>query len=404
MTPKFKYYYLIRPNLDTHLQFYLGWVREAQRRNISMKLIVFLPLRYYVKNYNKVKKAKKEQFVIIIPVIARMSNTITFLYFAFQLLISKKVIIHLRKAKLSPVLKNVFSRKLFIVKDFEGDPKLELEYLIENPYKKNFYRKQINSLQQALYHQHESISNCDLVMCVNDNLRSLMVSRYPDQSHKFRVLPTGVDLTRFYFNEEERNSLREKLGINDKFVFIFAGNLFYSWQNISKTLKIFKEFKADKPDSFFILLTSERDMDIASEFIESIGIQSDSFILDNVPNSEVRNYLNASDIGILLRDNHEMNKVAEPGKIGEYVACGLPIIITESTTINSKRIESSGQALTINPKDDIKVITVHIKLFLENLGRVNTIKRASFAKENAIYFANNEFGETYKQLLESLTK
>lgn len=49
----------------------------------------------------------------------------------------------------------------------------------------------------------------------------------------------------------------------------------------------------------------------------------------SVSNEDVYKYLNASDFGILFRDDVIMNNVASPSKFAEYVLCGLPTIISK---------------------------------------------------------------------------
>ena len=55
----------------------------------------------------------------------------------------------------------------------------------------------------------------------------------------------------------------------------------------------------------------------------------DSILSFSVPFTEVPKYLNAADVAFLIRDNHEMNAVASPTKLAEYLSCGLPVISSE---------------------------------------------------------------------------
>ena len=64
------------------------------------------------------------------------------------------------------------------------------------------------------------------------------------------------------------------------------------------------------------------------EFINKFNLDKSDFRLTEVNNDEINGYLNASDIGIVLRDSHNMNRVVTSGKLLDYLACGLPIITT----------------------------------------------------------------------------
>jgi glycosyltransferase involved in cell wall biosynthesis len=43
-------------------------------------------------------------------------------------------------------------------------------------------------------------------------------------------------------------------------------------------------------------------------------------------------YLSAADIALFLRHNHTMNQVVTSGKLGEYLAAGLPVVTTGANT------------------------------------------------------------------------
>jgi hypothetical protein len=407
MKEKIKYFYCFRPQLNTHVQFYLGWVNEAKKRGVPIRLITFLPIHRYLKDIQKVKKLKKEEKVSIIPVIPGFKNIAMITYFLFQKLFSSKVVIHLKKVDPSPVfslLKRVTSNFKLII-DIEGDFESERDYLLEHPYKPGFYNRDIEFLAQNVTKQKSHIELSDTVISVNDNFRKLLSKRYPHYINKFQVLPTGVDTDRFYFNLDERISTRKKLNIEDKLVFIFTGNVYYSWQNISRTLEIFSMVKKRYKNAFFILLTRNVDIKIAGEFIKKYNIKSDDYILRNVPNEEVRAYLNAADIGVLLRHDHIMNRVASPGKIGEYVACGLKLLITPATTNHSDILAQTDQAILIENMDDDDEILNKIMVNINDTSITNSIKcRQQYSKENCQYYSNAGSGETYVNILKMNTR
>jgi hypothetical protein len=48
----------------------------------------------------------------------------------------------------------------------------------------------------------------------------------------------------------------------------------------------------------------------------------------SVPQSQVADYLVAADAGFLLRDASSVNRVSVPVKIGEYLAAGVPVVVS----------------------------------------------------------------------------
>ena len=67
----------------------------------------------------------------------------------------------------------------------------------------------------------------------------------------------------------------------------------------------------------------------------------------SVSNEDVYKYLNASDFGILFRDDVIMNNVASPSKFAEYVLCGLPTIISKGVGDFSELCEQEKLGIVV---------------------------------------------------------
>jgi glycosyltransferase involved in cell wall biosynthesis len=59
------------------------------------------------------------------------------------------------------------------------------------------------------------------------------------------------------------------------------------------------------------------------------GLAAEDVTVLGVPHHEVPRYLAAGDIGLLLREPSLVNAVASPVKFAEYLAAGLPVVLTE---------------------------------------------------------------------------
>jgi glycosyltransferase involved in cell wall biosynthesis len=89
------------------------------------------------------------------------------------------------------------------------------------------------------------------------------------------------------------------------------------------------------------------------EIVEA-GIDEQQTSVVSVPPQEVPRYLAASDVGLLLRDDSIVNRVASPVKFGEYLAAGLPVIITEGLGDYSDavRTHALGSVISLGDSDD----------------------------------------------------
>jgi len=95
-----------------------------------------------------------------------------------------------------------------------------------------------------------------------------------------------------------------------------------------------------KDDKFRILIITP-DADVFNELIPST--YREFFAVYSCGLREVNSYLNAADIGVMLRDNCLINKVASPVKFAEYSMSGLMVISNDAVdqvSINGVKIEN----------------------------------------------------------------
>jgi len=370
MSLKVKYYYFFRGTLATHVHFYKGWVDAARKRGLPVEMVTILSLRTWLDQRHLVKKYEAvDYFHILLALGGLFGHVLTFFFFAWACLCNDKVVVHLKKR--SPgsfdFLKRLFPNKLRYIIELEGDFEAEKEYLLEHPYKAGFYDNFINDAKRQAVDLKAMIANSDHVFVVAPALKQLLIGRYPQLGldSKISVIATGVDCERRFFSEELRTDFRKALGLEDKFVMIFIGNAYYSWQNVFRTIEIFKLVRNRLVrNAFLVLLIRQQDHCIVQEFIEELALAPDEYLLKQVPAEEITRYLNAADLGLLLRHEHLMNRVAAPGKFGEYVACGLPVMMTNGISNFSDMISDTDYAIVLDDMDDDNEIVVKIEPFL----------------------------------------
>ena len=70
------------------------------------------------------------------------------------------------------------------------------------------------------------------------------------------------------------------------------------------------------------------------------------------PHSEVMRYMSAADAGIIMRNDIVVNNVASPIKIGEYLGCGLPVILTRGIGDYSEAVSRAGIGIILDENND----------------------------------------------------
>lgn len=164
----------------------------------------------------------------------------------------------------------------------------------------------------------------DRFFCVSSKLKEYIIGQSDVLPDRITVIPTVVDTDFFYFDAGKREEMRNLLGVKNRFVFIYSGGA-TRWQVPDKIIDLFRNLKKNIPEAFLIFLTN--DIKEARGYFK--GMDQADFLVANAPYKEVPSYLNASDAGILIREENPVNRVASPTKFGEYLCCGLPVIITK---------------------------------------------------------------------------
>lgn len=160
------------------------------------------------------------------------------------------------------------------------------------------------------------------------------------------VIPSCVDRSIFYYDADARKQLRRQYGLTEETkVICYSGGLSV-WQKVERIIELLSQISATKPDFRFLFLTKEQKK--FREMVRASALPLEKCILTSVPHQDMRFYLSTADAGIIMRDDIPVNNVACPIKIGEYLGCGLPIIITRGIGDLSVQIATAGAGLLLD--------------------------------------------------------
>lgn len=234
--------------------------------------------------------------------------------------------------------------------------------------------------QLKIYQQQKNLKlvgpKSDGISCVSEQLRQYVLNNTQIDSSKIFVKHcfAGYEFT---FSREVRKRYREKLGLYDEdVVFLFVTGNDSKWQNTDVIVKSI----VDK--GYKILNLSKR------------KIELHNVINLYVPYSEVPNYLNAADIGIIWRNDDVVNNVASPTKFSEYVCCGLPVIANRGVSLVIDYISESGYGKIVNQFNDINSTEINRLISMER----DEISRYAYQFYSLEVITNN-YIKIYNELL-----
>lgn len=398
-----KYFYYFQGRFK-HTGLYKSWVDEAREEGVPMEMVTVLPLRRYIQRYAKIKQYANEDYIRILPAPPKFKSAslVVLLFFAIQILLHDRVVVHVRKRSPRPldILKSIFGdRRMKYIIDFEGDPVAERDYLLENEYEEGFYETEIQRLNNSIEGLPNQLKRADRVITVTESLRDRFERRYPsiNLAEKISVIPSGVNPDAVIPSEKARERYRHKLGWEEAFILTYVGGAHYSWQNVKRTIEIYDLVKREVlSDAKLLLLVREKDHHIVQGFLEEVGVDPNDFVLREVPHREVGSYLNAADMGVLLRDAHPMNEVVTTAKLGEYLLAGLPVLTTR-VAYKSDEIESRNAGIVLDDMDDDDQIVEKFSGFLDLLNTPYEIRKWASG-----LFTTTAHGSTYANLLREM--
>ncbi len=186
----------------------------------------------------------------------------------------------------------------------------------------------------------------DGVHCVSQALKSHLEGEHQVRRARIRVVPGLADEGKFYFDEEARKRVRQDLGLEGKSVFIYAGSML-AWQAPHALLRVWKHLSGRLASVQLVLLTPEEDR--ARILARRAGLsEGRGLIICSAHHDDVRGYLSAADVGLLLRESHPLNHVASPTKFAEYLLCGLAVLISRGIGDSAEIVTGDGLGVILD--------------------------------------------------------
>lgn len=194
----------------------------------------------------------------------------------------------------------------------------------------------------AMARLHASLASADAVLSVSSGMVDwLRGEGVPDD--RLSCVPCCVPGLRF--SAADRAAVRAELGLDDRLVLVYSGTL-ASYQHIADGLLPFvAAARRSSPRAHLLCLTNEPER--FRELAARAGL-SEGVTVMRVTQSEVPRYLSAGDAGLLLRASSRMNRVSMPVKLGEYLSCGLPIVVSRVAGWVDEFVGDAGAGVVVD--------------------------------------------------------
>lgn len=175
---------------------------------------------------------------------------------------------------------------------------------------------------------------------------------------KIRLVPNGVDTSPFK-PSDRGHSIRESMGLGDRFVILYAGAIGRS-NDIGTVLDAARLIK-EKEDITILLVGGGNEKEALEARAIEEGLNNVRFI-PPVEKSLIPDYIAASDVGLAILKDVPMFKTTYPNKVFDYMAGGRPVLLAIDGVIREV-VEAAGAGIFAQPGDPGAIATGIVKLY-----------------------------------------
>jgi hypothetical protein len=338
--------------------------------NEKTQLISIISLRNFVPNKKKIQQAWKNSTVIpMFPGIGNWKITTALLRLTMP---SEKgnVIGRGVFATLMALQCKTFSKVCF---DARGAYAAEWEEYLKI-YSPGLAKNMGQLEKEALLSSHSQIA-------VSNKLVEYWKYSYGYNQSTNSVIPCTLKSSlNIGYNLTESNKIRQELNIEQTDILLAYAGSSAEWQSFNILEEhITKAFNANNKLKLLMLCKPNVAQKLIQQFPGRV-------IQKWIEPTEVQAYLLAADYGLLIREESVTNKVSSPVKFAEYLAAGLPVIISKHIGDYSSFVQEKNCGKLVDNID------------WKALQQLTTQEKESIQKTAATYFGKPAYTDQYRKL------
>jgi hypothetical protein len=295
--------------------------------NTTTQLVSFVSVRKYAEYRKKLKAIHPSCIVLpMFPKVGlwRLNALVVWLLilkYAPTTIVGRSVF----ATQLGLINKRYF-KQLKVVYDGRGAITAEVnEYNVGNG---KINSKLIQKLEQ------KAVINSDYNIAVSQALVYYWQTNFGYNGNNFTVIPCTVEASFFNTKIALPNTTNIKI--------VYAGSL-AGWQSIQEINNLVLNILANNANVTFLFLCEH------STLITDLRILFPNRVFQkSVEHAAIKTELQSCDYGILYREKSVTNSVASPVKFGEYLSCGLQLIISDSIGDCSQQVQEHNLGIVVN--------------------------------------------------------
>jgi colanic acid biosynthesis glycosyl transferase WcaI len=195
-------------------------------------------------------------------------------------------------------------------------------------------------LEQACYRRARAV-----VVVTQGDRQRLLERGLPEQ--KLIHIPNGANLELFQERPEAGRRVRRELGLEEKFVAIYAG-IHGLAQGLETLVEAARQL-VDHPNIQLLLIGEGPRKSSIQELLQEYGLEN-VCLLPEQPRERIPDYLSAADVALIPLKNLAFFKGTIPSKLFDSWACRRPVILSVDGEAR-KIVADAGGGVYIEPED-----------------------------------------------------
>jgi glycosyltransferase involved in cell wall biosynthesis len=232
-----------------------------------------------------------------------------------------------------------FKRDLRVVADVHGATTAEYLYEREVIGYDDFARE-LESQERFM------LSESSWLIFVSEAMRAYYESHFGMTFPRSSIIPCATE-SNFTPNAERRTELRREHDLENRLVICYVGAC-ESYQLPDQMCLWFRSLQTEFPQAYFLVFSHHREA-FLSHFAKN-GFTPGQARVMSVRHDEIFDLLQMADLGLLLRDQSVVNRVASPTKFAEYCLCGVPVLAADGIGDVSTLVERHQLGLIVDPE------------------------------------------------------
>jgi len=330
-------------------------LRKSKIKNKYLDSIKFFEIKY--------------KYIRLIP------NWILFFYWGIvkiiQIIKVKNIsILHCRSlfpGIIALFIKVFYKRDIKIIYDNRG-------VFIDEEILKGHWKK--NGIKALTFRKLEKIllKKCEAHIVVSHYFHDYVIeinkNSIPDLQKKTFVITNGTTVNKNNMQQQIKKNANNIIGV-------YSGSA-AKWQNLNEIVALFKVVTNNFNNLLFKIISYNGE--VFRNALDNSEIDASRVEIEGLDSHEVLNSLSACNFGILLRENNLINNVAAPLKFAEYLAAGLPVLISKGV----------GDTEEIIKKYNVGIV-VHDNLYVESMKAMLELLEDETIYQRCLDVAKKEF-------------